>query len=203
MKKFALCFAFLCVLGFGVPSLAADAFLDQGLPRMQKELGLSADQVQKITTAYNTFKVAIKDYEGKTSLTPQELTDLQSKQRNFEGQITQIFTPEQHLKLDALRKKELDSRQKQMHEVLLTQLEKSLTLTGKQKTKIDKILTDFEKQVMPIIVKNNPTQENLQKINVMKEKRDAKIESVLTDKQKKQFRELKAQATQQAQGAAQ
>ena len=186
-----LCLGLFFLVGSSL--FAGDPFLDEGLPKMKKDLALTATQVKKIQDLYAHYKEDIVLYSQKKSLSQSDVEDVQRYQSKLEASIRDVFTKTQLGRLEKFRKQELVARQKQMHTTLMAQLTTALSLDKTQVKKTDAILSRFEEKIMPIILTSSTASpEIIQKINQLKLARDKEIDLVLSPKQQALFEDLKA-----------
>lgn len=122
MKKLALVFSlFLFTVGFtfAQPGVSPEERLQREIDGLKTELGLSADQVTKITPIVSAGQAKQREEFTKMresgGFDREKFMELRKKlQAEIDDQLKAILTPDQVTKLEAYRKKQLEEMQKRM-----------------------------------------------------------------------------------------
>jgi hypothetical protein len=157
-------------------------------PSVQKELKLDEDQTTKIKEAVQQVRDKHKDDFAKLQDLGQD--ERPAKQRELNqtvaketmAAVSNILKPEQLKRLHQIELQQAGTRAFTMPEV-----EKALTLTAEQKEKIKSIAEDSNKEMREL---RQGGQSNQEKIAALRKETNDKVQAVLTDEQKKTWKDL-------------
>jgi Spy/CpxP family protein refolding chaperone len=169
--------------GFGLAGLVQN----EGV---QKELKLDKEQVDKVKDALQKVQAKYRDDFAK-------LRDLsQEEQRTKRQALTRTFNEEtlkaagDILKPDQLKRlKQIELQQAGVLAYSRPEVQKALNLTDDQKQKIQTIAEESGKEMRDLFGGGNPA-EIQEKIAELRKKTAEKVQVVLTDNQKKAWKEL-------------
>jgi Spy/CpxP family protein refolding chaperone len=163
--------------------------------KVQEELKLSDEQKQKLQEKFPEYvEATMKVFEKIKEATPEEGEKTMQDHRKESGE-----------KLSALLKDVLDARQQ--HRLFQLQLQqagvfalmgenpafKSLKIADEQRKRFKEVIQEMEKKIEPLAKEGrtggNP-EETMAKAKKVRKEHEGKIEAILTDAQKKQWKEL-------------
>lgn len=177
---------------------------------VQKDLGLSADLVTKITSLNDDYRAAVTK-EGEANPFPQGIRDLPEaertakmaeyakKQTEITAKLNGEFTP----KLQAIvgadgvkRLKQIQIQSQGAAALANADVVSELKLTDEQKKKVADLVTEYATKVQGAFTPGGGGnfQEAAAKIREINKERDEKAVAILTDEQKTKFTALKGQA---------
>jgi len=163
--------------------------------KVQEELKLSDEQRQKLQEKFPEYvEATMKVFERTKEATPEEREQTMQEHRKESGE-----------KLSALLKDVLDARQQQR--LFQLQLQQagvfalmgenpaftSLKITDEQRRKFKEIIREMEKKIEPLAREGREggqPEEIRAKAKKVRKEHEGKMEAVLTDVQKKQWKEL-------------
>jgi Spy/CpxP family protein refolding chaperone len=161
-------------------------------PDVQQELKLSEEQITKTKDAMQTVRATFKDKFAALKDTPQEDRPAKmqeiAKEMNTETEksLKGILNADQQKRL-----KQLELQQRGADALTDAEVEKTLNLTAEQKDKIKTIREDSGKEMREIFQNAAGNfQEAMTKIQTLRKETTEKATSVLTDVQKKSWKEM-------------
>lgn len=195
MKK-----VFLSFILFATVSLAMYSSPQRGNHKrgdrsaMMKELNLSSEQQDKISTVNKDFKVKIDAVKENSSLTGDVKRDrINELSKQKKEQILSVLTPEQQTKWKESREKRKDNSKTKSgrFDRKDNNRMKDLNLTEDQKTKMQALKKDFRSKMQ--VLRDDNSQSKEDKAKKRKELADAhksQIESILTPEQQAKLKEF-------------
>ena len=173
---------------------------------VQKDLGLSADNVTKITSLNEDYRAA---REKETVERPQGLRDLPENERNAKleeynkksaevaAKLNTEFTP----KLQAIvgddgikRLKQIQLQSQGAAALSSAEIAAELKITDEQKKNLADVNSEYNTKVRELFGANGDQQERFAKLRELGTQRDTKALAVLTAEQKEKFTALKGPA---------
>jgi hypothetical protein len=174
------------------PAQSPEVLLMQS-PEVQKELHLDKEQVQKIDELVRVVREKhTHDWDELRSLAPAERRRKQSDlaktiSQEIRRRLAEVLTPKQAKRLEQIR------RQRQgLAAFTDPKVEKALHLSDEQKSKLKRINADAAQEARMVFRAGAPSSfpEKLTKIEAIGRKAVEKAVALLTDEQKKTWREL-------------
>jgi hypothetical protein len=157
---------------------------------VRTELKIDKDQAAKIEEATKKFREENKDDYDKSSFQnqdtkPEEKAEIRRKlSEKFQVVAKDLLKPEQ-----MKRVKQIQLQQQGMQAFASEEVQKELKITDEQKEKIKTIGDDLRKDMQDLGRGGNP-QETFAKIREMTKEANEKVQKLLTDDQKKSWKEL-------------
>lgn len=167
----------------------------EGRPSAHKamqDLNLTAAQKEQLKNEKDAFRKKMDELEKNDNITVKEWkAKRESLTKDHRAKVEAIFTPEQKAKMES-RKKEAQTRQKEMMNKRAAHLKTALNLTAEQSAKLEKSRKETAEKMKAIREDNKLSMEQKRTATrELAEKQKETLKSTLTEEQQSKLKELK------------